>query len=163
MPSRQSVALDSIQEALDQGRVDDAIDQLARSAATGDDVTVLAFLCSQRGDYDRAIELLRMERWSGSLGAAGLRLRGNALWRAGRLKEALQDLDTAVHATDDPDAAEAIRSDIVVLRDEVRLVIRVDESLGRLDWGFAAVVGLILAALIEVHRRLLFTRRAARP
>jgi hypothetical protein len=149
----QSGALELVQSAIDKGQLDEALRQLATAALKSDDARAFAYLLCQRGDYGRAVEVLRDERWSEAIGPGGLRLRGNSLWRAGHLNEALQDLNAAEKvATGEPETA-AIRTDIVLLREEVGVMNRVDRSLTRLEIAFAITVGLLVIAIVEVHRR----------
>jgi hypothetical protein len=151
----QSSGPGSTQSAIDDGRLDDAIGQIMKSVATSEDASTLAYLLCQRGDYELAVEILREERWGNALGSGGLRLRGNSLWRAGHLTEALHDLVAAGRMTTGQQEAEAIRADIALLEEETGVMRRVDRSLTRLEIACAITVGLILVAIIEVHRRVI--------
>jgi hypothetical protein len=145
----------SIPDEVEHGHLDDALARLGVSASSNDDAKMLAFLYTQRGDYDRAVELLSTPRWSGALDAYGLQLRANAEWRAGRLQDALTDFDSAQHvAATAAEGGGAIAADIAVLREEVVLMTQVDRSLTRLDVGYGFALGLIALMILESHRRL---------
>src|SRR5574342_504660 len=129
-----------LREKVAQGQLDRVLAELSRSARTREDAATLAYLFTQRGDYERAVGVLQPAARGGELDAAALRLRGNALWRAGRLTEALQDLDDAAGKAATTEQGEAIRADVAVLRDEIDSMGRVDRSLTRLDVATSVVV-----------------------
>jgi tetratricopeptide (TPR) repeat protein len=144
----------TIRESVREGRLDEAIAQLTRSGSTPEDATMLAYLCKQRGDYERAVRVLESVPGSDGLDAATLRLRGNALWLAGRMKKALTDLDAAERAATNATEQQSLHADIAVLRDKVEQMGRVDRSLARLDGATVVIAGILLAAVVEAHRRL---------
>src|SRR5262245_18124290 len=150
----------TIRESVREGRLDAAIAQLTRSGNTLEDATMLAYLCKQRGDYERAIRVLQSVPGSDGLDAPTLRLRGNALWLAGRLKEALADLDSAERAATSAAEQESLHANLVVLRDRVDQMGRIDRSLTRLDGATLVIAAILLAAVVEAHRRLFSGRRS---
>lgn len=158
----QSAFDQELREKIESGRVDEALAEFSRSARTPEDLRTLAFLFTQRGHYERAAAVLESGPSSGGLDAASLRLRGNALWHAGRLNRALRDLGAADRAATTAVEQEAIRADVAVLRDEIALMQRVDQRLARVDGATVAIAVVLLAALIETHRRLFGPRRSPR-
>ena len=155
-----SAFVQTIQESVRQGRLDDAIEQLTRTGSTPEDATMLAYLCKQRGDYARAVRVLDSIPGSDRLDAATLRLRGNTLWLSGRLKEALADLDDAERAATTAEEQQSLRSDLAVLRARVEQMGRVDRSLTRLDGATVVIAAILFAAIVEAHRRLFSGRRS---
>lgn len=150
----------TIRESVRQGRLDDAIAQLTRTGSTPEDATMLAYLCKQRGDYERAVLVLDSIPGSDRLDTATLRLRGNTLWLSGRLKEALADLDAAERAATTAEEQQSLRADLAVLRDKVEQMGRVDRSLTRLDGATIVIAAILFAAIVEAHRRLFSGRRS---
>jgi len=150
----------TIRESVREGRLDDAIAQLTRSGSGLEDATMLAYLCKQRGDYERAVRVLQSVPGSEGLDAATLRLRGNSLWLAGRLKEALTDLDAAERAATSATEQQSLHANIAVLREKVEQMERADRSLTRLDGATLVIAAILLAAVVEAHRRLFWGRRS---
>jgi hypothetical protein len=148
----------TLRQRVEHGDLDRALAELSRTARTLEDARTLAFLYTQRGEYERAASVLDSDRWNRELDAATLRLRGNALWHAGHLGRSLHDLEAAGRAATSPAEQETIRADVAVLRDEVALMGRVDRSLMRVDWATVVIAGLLIAVIVETHRRL-FVRR----
>lgn len=149
-----------LREAVEQGHLDQALAALSGTVRTLEDARTLAFLYTQRGDYERAATVLESDRWNRDLDAETLRLRGNALWHAGRLSQSLHDLEAAGRAAANPAEQQAILGDLSVLRDEVALMGRVDRSLTRVDWATVVIAGILIVAIVETHRRLFVRLRS---